>query len=110
MAKWAAFLFRLTPFKSVQKWGGAGQINLDVQAQKSSLPHLLVGTPIFFNSLIGYITYLVDIKSYSSSSVVFGDEAKGEIKGVGKLVCTRLPKLDDVLLVKGLTVDLVNIS
>lgn len=54
--------------------------------------------------------YLVDINSYSTSFITFGDGAKGEIKGVEKLVCTGLPRLDDVLLVKGLTANLISIS
>ena len=52
---------------------------------------------------------LIDIKSHSSSYVTFGDGAKGEIKGVGKLECSGVPKLDDVLLVKGLTANLISI-
>lgn len=54
--------------------------------------------------------FLVDIKSYSISYVTFGDGDKGEIKGVGRLVCTGLPSLDDVLLVKGMTANLIRIN
>ncbi|GAU10383.1 hypothetical protein TSUD_419050, partial [Trifolium subterraneum] len=54
--------------------------------------------------------FLVDIKSYSTSYVTFGDGAKGEIIGVGKLINKSLPKLDNVLLVKGLTANLISIS
>jgi len=54
--------------------------------------------------------YWVDIKSYSTSFVMFGDGAKGDIKGVGKLVCTGFPRLDGVLRVKGLTSNLISIS
>lgn len=54
--------------------------------------------------------YLVDIKSYSTSFVTFGDGGKGEIKGIGKLLCIGLPRLDDVLLVKGLNANLISIS
>ena len=53
---------------------------------------------------------LVDIKSHSTSYVTFGDGAKGEIKGVGKLECSGVPKLNNVLLVKGLTANLICIS
>ncbi|MCI16681.1 gag-pol polyprotein, partial [Trifolium medium] len=53
---------------------------------------------------------LVDLKSYSTSFVTFGDGAKGEIKGIGKLINSGLPKLDNVLLVKGLTANLISIS
>ncbi|XP_050895373.1 uncharacterized protein LOC127101991 [Lathyrus oleraceus] len=58
----------------------------------------------------GVKKYLVDIKSYSSSFVTFSDEAKGEIKGIGNIGCNCLPILDDVLLVKGLTTNLISIS
>jgi len=52
----------------------------------------------------------MDIKSYSTSFVTFGDVAKGEMKGVAKLVCIERPRLDDVLLVKGFTANLISIS
>ncbi|GAU24655.1 hypothetical protein TSUD_322630 [Trifolium subterraneum] len=54
--------------------------------------------------------FLVDIKSYSTSYVIFGDGAKGKIIGVGKLINKSLPKLENVLLVKGLTANLISIS
>lgn len=54
--------------------------------------------------------YWVDIRSQFTSFVIFGDEAKGEIKRVGKLACTELPRLDDVVLVKGLTINMISIS
>ncbi|GAU31624.1 hypothetical protein TSUD_63730 [Trifolium subterraneum] len=53
--------------------------------------------------------FLVDIKSYSTSYVTFGDGAKGEIIGVGKLISKSLPKLKNVFLVKGLTANLISI-
>jgi len=53
---------------------------------------------------------LEDIRSYSTSFVTFGDRAKGEILRISKLTRTGLPKLDDVLLVKGLTANLISIS
>lgn len=53
--------------------------------------------------------FLVEIKSYSTSYVTFGDGDKCEIKGVRRLACTCLPSLDDVLLVKGLTANLISI-
>ncbi|MCI17606.1 gag-pol polyprotein [Trifolium medium] len=58
--------------------------------------------------MTGVEKFLLDIKFYSTSFVTIGDGAKGEIKGVGKLVNNGLPKLDDVLLVKGLTVNLIS--
>ncbi|MCI24103.1 gag-pol polyprotein, partial [Trifolium medium] len=54
--------------------------------------------------------FSVDLKPYSTSFVTFGDGAKGEIKGVEKLISSGLPKLDNVLLVKGLTANLISIS
>ncbi|WJX67069.1 hypothetical protein P8452_51565 [Trifolium repens] len=54
--------------------------------------------------------FLVDIKSYTSSYVTFGDGAKGQIKGIGKLINNGLPELDNVLLVKGLKANLISIS
>lgn len=51
-----------------------------------------------------------DIRSYSTSFFTFGDGAKGEILVIGKLARTGLTKLDDVLLVKGLTANLISIS
>ncbi|KAK2358620.1 gag-protease polyprotein [Trifolium repens] len=60
--------------------------------------------------MTGEERFLVDIKSYTSSYVTFGDGAKGEIKGIGKLTNNGLPKLDNVLLVKGLRVNLISIS
>ena len=60
--------------------------------------------------MAGVKNLLVDFKSHSTSYVNFGDRAKGEIKGVGKLECSRVPKLDNVLLVKGLIANLISIS
>ncbi|MCH83329.1 gag-protease polyprotein, partial [Trifolium medium] len=45
-----------------------------------------------------------------TSYVTFGDGSKGEIKGKGKIVSNNLPNLDDVLLVNGLTANLISIS
>ncbi|GAU10419.1 hypothetical protein TSUD_419150, partial [Trifolium subterraneum] len=52
--------------------------------------------------MTGIDKFLVDMKTYSTSFVTFGDGAKGEIVGIGKLINNSLPKLDNVLLVKGL--------
>jgi hypothetical protein len=60
--------------------------------------------------MTGVEKFLRDIKSYTTSYVTFGDEAKGEIKGIGKLHNSGLPKLDNVLLVKGLKANLISIS
>ena len=60
--------------------------------------------------MTGVKNLLVDVKSHSTSYVTFGDGAKGEIKGVRKLDCLGFPKLDNVLLVKGLTSNMISIS
>ena len=54
--------------------------------------------------------YLIDLKAYATSYVTFGDGAKGRIKGIGKLARTGSPLLDDVLLVEGLTANMISIS
>ncbi|CAJ2661762.1 unnamed protein product [Trifolium pratense] len=60
--------------------------------------------------MTGVEKYLKEVKSYATSFVTFGDGAKGEIKGIGRLIDHGLPKLESVLLVKGLTANLINIS
>ncbi|MCI10177.1 gag-pol polyprotein, partial [Trifolium medium] len=60
--------------------------------------------------MTGVEIYLVDLKSYATSFVTFGDGAKGDIKGFGKLNNNGLPNLDNVLLVKGLTANLISIT
>src|ERR1044072_1267729 len=60
--------------------------------------------------MTGMKNYLVDLKAYDTSYVTFGDGAKGRIRGIGKLVKTGSPSLDDVLLVEGLTANLISIS
>ena len=54
--------------------------------------------------------FLVDIKSYTSSYVTFGDGAEGQIMGIGKLINNGLPRLDNVLIVRGLKANLISIS
>jgi hypothetical protein len=60
--------------------------------------------------MTGMKNYLVDLKACATSYVTFGDGAKGRIRGIGKLVRTGSPSLDDVLLVEGLTENLISIS
>lgn len=60
--------------------------------------------------MTGVKNYLENIMPYSTGHATFGDGAKGEIKGVGRLACTGLPSLDNVLLVKCLTANLISIS
>jgi len=59
--------------------------------------------------MTGYKYYIEDISPSSPSLVTFGDGGKGKIKGVGKLTCSKLPNLDQVLYVKGLTTSLISI-
>ncbi|KAK2380438.1 gag-protease polyprotein [Trifolium repens] len=59
--------------------------------------------------MTGEEKYLINMRSYKSSFVTFGDGAKGEIVGIGDLINHGLPKLENVLLVKGLTANLINI-
>lgn len=54
--------------------------------------------------------YLKELKPYSNSYVTFGDEARGKIKGIGRLVYPSLPSLNDVLLIEGSTANLISIS
>src|ERR1043165_1241572 len=60
--------------------------------------------------MTGIKNLLSDIKPHTTSYVTFGDGARGEIKGVGKLDCPGVPNLNEVLLVNGLTANLINIS
>ena len=60
--------------------------------------------------MTGMKDYLVDLKAYATSYVTFGDGAKGKIKGIGNLSSNGSPLLDNVLLVEGLTANLISIS
>ena len=60
--------------------------------------------------MTGIKNLLNNVKPYTTSFVTFGDGAKGEIKGVGNLDCPGVPNLNEVLLVKGLTANLISIS
>ncbi|CAJ2662740.1 unnamed protein product [Trifolium pratense] len=60
--------------------------------------------------MTGIEKFLVDLKSYSTSFVTCGNGTKGEIVGIGELNSNSLPKLSNVLLVKGLTANLISIS
>jgi hypothetical protein len=60
--------------------------------------------------MTGNSDLITDLHPHDLSYVTFGDGAKGEIKGIGKLECPGAPKLDNILLVKGLTSNLISIS
>ncbi|KAK2374648.1 gag-protease polyprotein [Trifolium repens] len=54
--------------------------------------------------------YLKELRSHLKGSVTFGDGVKGRVIGIGKLASANTPCLDDVLLVEGLTANLISIS
>jgi hypothetical protein len=60
--------------------------------------------------MTGIYKYLEDMRPYASSYVTFGDGAKGKILGMGNLIKHGMLRLDNVLLVKGLTTNLNSIS
>ena len=60
--------------------------------------------------MTGVKKFLVDIKPHNTGYVTFGDGSKGEIKSVGKVDYPGQPSLDKVMLVKGLTTNLISIS
>lgn len=63
-----------------------------------------------FKHMTGEKNYLEELKPYSNNYVTFDDRARGKIKGMGKLVCPCFPCLDNVLMVEGLTTNLISIS
>ncbi|GAA0151318.1 hypothetical protein LIER_10061 [Lithospermum erythrorhizon] len=54
--------------------------------------------------------HLSQIQSLKGDHVTFGDGGRGRIVGKCQLCVDGLPYLDDVLLVEGLTVNLISIS
>jgi hypothetical protein len=60
--------------------------------------------------MTGNSDLITDLHPHDISYITFGDGAKGEIKGIGKLECSGTPKLDNILLVKGLNSNLISIS
>src|ERR1043165_2046615 len=60
--------------------------------------------------MTGIKNLLNEVRLHTTSYVTFGDGAKGEIKGVGNLDYPGVPNLNEVLLVKGLTANLISIS
>ncbi|GAA0156043.1 hypothetical protein LIER_13627 [Lithospermum erythrorhizon] len=60
--------------------------------------------------MTGRKSNLTNIKELSGNYVTFGGGAKGKITGKGTLKVEGLPDLQDVLLVDGLTVNLISIS
>ena len=60
--------------------------------------------------ITGVDKFLENVIPYAKSYVTFGDGAKGKIVGIGNLVSEGSPRLDNVLLVKGLAANLISIS
>jgi hypothetical protein len=60
--------------------------------------------------MTGMSNLVVNLHPPTTKFVTFGDGTKREVIGVGKLDCPEAPKLSGVLLVKGLTVNLISIS
>jgi len=60
--------------------------------------------------MAGVDKFLENVRPYATSYVTFGDGAKGKIIGIGNLVSEGFPRLDNVLLVKSLTTNLISIS
>jgi hypothetical protein len=60
--------------------------------------------------MTGVDNFLGNVRPYAKSYVTFGDGAKGKIVGIGDLVSERSPRLNNVLLVKGLAANLISIS
>lgn len=58
----------------------------------------------------GENNYLNQVKPYSNSYVTLGDGVKDKIVGKRKMDYPDLPSLDGVLLVEGLTTNLISIS
>jgi len=60
--------------------------------------------------MTGVDKFLEKVRPYAKSYVTFGDGAKGKIVGIGNLVNEGSPRLDNVLLVKGLAANFISIS
>jgi hypothetical protein len=60
--------------------------------------------------MTGMNNLVVNLHPSNTKFVTLGDGTKREVMGVGKLDCPETPKLSDVLIVKGLTVNLKSIS
>ena len=60
--------------------------------------------------MTGHKYILSNLHISSQNSVIFGEAAKGRIIGTCSLIIPGLYRLKDVLLVEGLTVNLVSIS
>jgi hypothetical protein len=60
--------------------------------------------------MTGNDSYFEYIRPYEKGYVTFSDNGKGEIRGKGKLISNKLPKLDNVLFFEGLFSNLISVS
>ena len=60
--------------------------------------------------MTGNKEFLINLQPCSLESVTFGDGGKGTVLGRGSLKVPSIPKLENVLLVDGLKVNLISIS
>jgi hypothetical protein len=95
----------------------------EVWKPKSTNKNLMAHTPLrlssyedwYFDSgcskhMTGKEKDLKELKTHPGGNVIFGDGDKGRIKGIGKLSNPNPLCLDNVLLVEGLTANLISIS
>lgn len=62
------------------------------------------------NHMTGEESFLVEVKPFSKGYVTFRDSKRGRIKGIGNMVIPLLPCLNEVLVIEGLTTNLISIS
>ncbi|CAM8877414.1 unnamed protein product [Rhodiola kirilowii] len=60
--------------------------------------------------MTGNQDFLTDLEEFKGKSVTFGDGIQGKVLGKGTLNVQGLPRLEEVLLVKDLQANLINIS
>ena len=60
--------------------------------------------------MTGNREFMINLQPCSLESITFGDGGKGSVLGSGSLKVPSMPKLENVLLVDGLKVNLINIS
>ena len=60
--------------------------------------------------MTGNREFLINLQPCSLESVTFGDGVKGSVLRSGSLKVPSMPKLENVLLMDGLKVNLINIS
>jgi len=60
--------------------------------------------------MTGKISYIENIRHCEKGFVTFGDGDKGKILGIGNLISSGLPNLENVFLVKGLYANLISIT